>query len=228
MPQPRQASSRRRPNLSETVTLTARAPKHTRVAPVPVIDIRDESVFTSNRWRPEFRAPTGRRELMYNSGWRLESIEDVRPIDWYTGEYLPVDLGSVVSCDFCSEKHDIYYHVVNDRTGERKSVGVEHCAPACGGWTPSKRELKATRRELARSMEASRAAALDAFASELAERVCDDAHRAGNDPRGLGWVGDAIRRLDQSPAGEFRDQVRSKAEQILRVLARRKTASAST
>ncbi|NIP44088.1 MAG: hypothetical protein GWO28_15590 [candidate division Zixibacteria bacterium] len=100
---------------------------------------------------------------------KLISINDLRPIDWFTGKRLPLTEDEAPECDRCGRKHAIVWTVQTPR-------GIVTVGSSCGprllnGWNPEKFELKKARAAMRERAETEKTAKLDSIAQPFASVV---------------------------------------------------------
>jgi len=82
----------------------------------------------------EYADETPKHEAPKEPEWKIHSVKDLRPIDWYTGKRIALATGEGATCDRCGKEHAIVYKMEHQKTGKQACVG-SGCGPGMAGGT---------------------------------------------------------------------------------------------
>ena len=124
------------------------------------------------------------------STYKLISVYDLREIDEFTGERLPLLAGEGNICNRCGREHAKVYQVRREQDGKEFTVGST-CCKKLFGWEPEKEETKRLEKEAKKLAESRARERLEAIATPIAEevkalplpRIIEIEHRDGRIPQ---------------------------------------------
>jgi hypothetical protein len=100
----------------------------------------------------------------------LTAVYDLREIDEFTGERLPLEPGQGNICNRCGREHAKVYEVEREQDGKKFTVGST-CCKRLFGWEPEKEEIRHLEKEARKIAENRAYQRLLAIATPIAEEV---------------------------------------------------------
>lgn len=100
----------------------------------------------------------------------LTAVYDLREIDEFTGERIPLEPGQGNICNRCGREHAKVYEVKREQDGKEFTVGST-CCKRLFGWEPEKEETRRLEKEARKLAENRAYQRLLAIATPMAEEV---------------------------------------------------------
>lgn len=104
------------------------------------------------------------------STYKLTAVYDLREVDEFTGERLPLEPGQGNICNRCGREHAKVYEVKREQDGKEFTVGST-CCKKLFGWEPEKKETKRLEKEARKQAQDRAYQRLLAIATPIAEEV---------------------------------------------------------
>lgn len=71
-------------------------------------------------------------EHVVKQNWKIVRVRDLRPIDWDSGERIPLDPADAPECDRCGRKHQVVYEMQSE-DGKHAALVGSGCGPKLAG-----------------------------------------------------------------------------------------------